>query len=205
MPPVAEGAHVHSRRAVLSGLATAALAGCSSGGGDGTASPTATGADSAPSGGLSVASPAFDDGGPIPERYTGDGADASPPLSVGDVPSDAAALALVVDDPDAPDPPFTHWLCWAIPPDVGEIPEELPQTERVESLGGALQGTNDFGDLGYRGPLPPSGDGPHRYRFTVSALASGLDLDPGARRGAVDEALAGSVLEAGRLVGAYER
>lgn len=155
--------------------------------------------------GLAVTSPAFEDGDPIPTRYTGEGDDTSPPLVIDGVPEDAASLALVMEDPDAPEPPFTHWLCWAIPPDTATIPRALGQSERLDALDGAIQGENDFGELGYRGPLPPEGDGPHRYRVSVYAVESPLDLDPGADRAAVDEALGDGVLATGQLAGTYER
>ncbi|MFB6312023.1 MAG: YbhB/YbcL family Raf kinase inhibitor-like protein, partial [Salinirussus sp.] len=156
-----------------------------------------------PIGDIDVASPAFEHGGAIPERFTGDGADVSPPLTIDGVPDEAASISLLMDDPDAPNPPFTHWLCWALPPDTDEIPEAVPQTEQV--LDGAIQGENDFGELGYRGPLPPADDGPHRYRFTVAALETPLDLEPGATRSSFDDAMAGVVIDRGRLVGTYNR
>lgn len=187
------------RRTFLATLGTSVLAGCP-GGGDGrtTTAPT----PGTPVAAIDVASPAVDAGGTMPRRYTGDGADVSPPLSIGGVPGEAARLALV-DDPDAPNPPFTHWLCWAIAADRTDIHENVPGTERV--LDGAVQGENDFAERGYRGPLPPSDDGPHRYRFTVLALESPLDLAPGATRSAVDDAVSGAVLDRGRLVATYDR
>jgi len=190
------------RRTVLAAMGTLPLAGCL--GGDG--SDDGDGPTPEPfARTITVQSSAFVAGETIPRQYTGGGADDSPPLSIAGVPADAASLALVVDDPDAPNPPFTHWLCWAIPADTTEVPAGIPQEERVPSLGDAAQGTNDFGKLGYRGPLPPEGDGPHRYRFTVSALEEPLALEPGADRAAVADALAGNVFEQGRLVGRYER
>jgi Raf kinase inhibitor-like YbhB/YbcL family protein len=187
-----------SRRRLLASADTAVLAGCSAG--DDGASTVGT-----PAGDLAVSSAAFDHGESIPERYTGDGADVSPPLAVPDVSAEAAELALLVDDPDAPDQPFPHRLCWQLPADLGEIPEAIPQQERVPELGSALQGENDFGELGYCGPLPPADDGPRRYRFTVMALETTLGLDPGDGRAAGDDALGGRVLARGRLVGRYGR
>lgn len=174
------------------------MAGCL-GDGDGD------GGTGTPVGDIDVSSSAFEDGESMPTRYTANGADVSPPLSIGNVPADAAALAIVVDDPDAPNPPFTHWLCWAIPPDTTSVPDGIPRQERVSSLGDAVQGQNDMGDLGYRGPAPPADDGAHRYRFTVIALESSLGLEPGATRSAVDDAVAGNVLDRGRLTGTYDR
>jgi len=209
-----------SRRRVLAGALAAALGGCL-GGGDGSGSPTAT-TSAQPTGSatdadrtetgdgpadatIDVTSSAFGDGESIPTKYTGEGEDVSPPLSIGTVPEGTRSLALVVDDPDAPDPPFTHWLVWAILPETRSIPADLPAARRLDALDGAIQGRNDFDELGYRGPLPPSDDGPHRYRFTVTALGTTVDLEPGSGREAVDDALAGEVLGAGRLVGTYAR
>lgn len=80
-----------------------------------------------------------------------------------------------------------------------------PQNEEVSRLDGARQGTNDFDDIGYRGPAPPEGDGPHTYRFTVYAVETTLELTAGAERGALDDALDESTIGSGRLSGEYER
>lgn len=170
--------------------------------GDATATPTGT-VDGA--GDLGVTSSAFADGESVPERYTADGADVSPPLSVSRVPDDAAALALVVDDPDAPSGTFTHWLLWNVPADTTTIPEDQPRQETLPDLGGAAQGTNGFGDVGYRGPSPPADDDPHRYRFRAFALASALDPDPGAERSAVLSAAEDAAVATGTLTGTYGR
>ncbi|MEF8806905.1 YbhB/YbcL family Raf kinase inhibitor-like protein [Natronomonas sp.] len=133
--------------------------------------------------GPSVSSPAFDAGATIPTKYTCDGEDVSPPLRIRGTQDAVESLALVVDDPDAPsETSFVHWLLWNVPPDTEEIPEDIPQEQTVAALDGAAQGTNDFGEIGYRGPCPPADDGPHTYRFTVLALDTMLDLDPGADR-----------------------
>ncbi len=197
---------------------TVGLAGCGGDGGDGDgtdgndgespdaeeSAATHTGTESV-DGDLDVSSSAFANGESIPERYTADGADVSPPLSVAGVPDDATALALIVADPDAPNGSFTHWLLWNVPAETTEIPEDQPQEETLPDLGGAAQGTNDFGDIGYRGPSPPSGDDPHRYRFRAFALSSELDLDPGAERDAVLSAAEDGAVAAGTLAGTYGR
>lgn len=156
-------------------------------------------------GDVQVTSSAFPDGGMIPQGYTCEGANISPPLAIADVPEDAASLALVVDDPDAPDPPFNHWLMWDIPPGTREIPEDVTKDRRAPEVGQAAQGTNDAGTLGYQGPCPPTGDGPHTYRFTVYALDVELDLAPGSDRADLDAARDGHVLDSGRLTGKYGR
>ena len=201
-----------TRRRFVTALGTVSgvLAGCSDDGGsadgDGTdgggagGTPTPT---QATAGSLSFSATAFEDGGTIPERYTGVGEDVSPELIVESVPEGAAALALVVDDPDADD--FVHWLIWNVPADTETIPAGVPQGETVESLDGARQGTNDFGELGYRGPLPPSDDGPHTYRFTMSAVDTTLELEAGAGRGELMTALGGAVLDTHQITGEFER
>jgi len=176
-----------SRREVLRALGGVTalgpvFAGClgTGNGGDGT---TRTGTTVPTSTSMTVSSPAFSAGASVPARFTCDGEDVSPPLSFDGVPGDAAALALVVDDPDAPGGTFTHWLLWNLPPDVTEIPANVPTDRTVASLDGARQGMNDFGAVGYRGPCPPSGDDAHTYRFTLYALGGSLDVEAGAGRG----------------------
>jgi len=99
-----------------------------------------------------------------------------------------------VDDPDAPSGLFTHWLVWNIGPETNGIDENSAPL-------GALQGTNDFGKIGYGCPCPPSGT--HRYNFKVFALDRMLDLKSGAKRSKVDAAIRGHVLAQGELMGRY--
>ena len=143
---------------------------------------------------------AFQPGGAIPARFTCDGDDVSPDLAWEDVPSEAAALLLVVDDPDARD--FVHWTVLDMTSsETGALPAGISA-----SPDGPRQGTNDFGRRGWGGPCPPSGR--HRYRFTLYALASPLNL-PGEPRGSeVRRALslaAGQVLAQATLEGTYQR
>jgi Raf kinase inhibitor-like YbhB/YbcL family protein len=153
---------------------------------------------------IRLRSPAFPDGGAIPELYTCDGQDRSPPLAWSGVPEAARALALVCDDPDAPSGPFTHWLLYNIPPSVHELKEGLPAGAHVPlNSGAARQGTNDFGQLGYGGPCPPSGT--HHYHFRLYALDTELALAPGANRAQGLGALKGHVLAIGKLMGTYTR
>ncbi len=153
---------------------------------------------------MTISSPAFDEGERIPEKYTCDGEDVSPPLAVSDVPSEAESLALIVDDPDAPGGTFVHWVIWNIPPDVTEIPEAVPTKKTVPSLDGARQGRNDFRDIGYRGPCPPSGPA-HQYRFQLFALDQLLELSPGASKQDLDDAMEGSIRAEDTLTGTYGR
>lgn len=154
---------------------------------------------------MKITSTAFAEGERIPQEHTREGADRSPPLAVEDVPEAARTLALIVDDPDAPNKTWVHWLIWGIPTDRPEIPEGLPRAGVVESLGGARQGHNDFGDTGYGGPLPPRGHGTHHYRFTAYALGREIDLEVGADRAALESAIEDCTLETCRLTGWYER
>lgn len=154
---------------------------------------------------LSIRTSAFTHGETIPEKFTKDGADVSPELTIGGAPDDAASLAVIVDDPDAPDTTFTHWLIWNLPPDTVEIPEDVPTTEAISTLGDASQGRNDFGDVGYGGPRPPEGHGPHEYRFRLFAVDERLDLSPGLPRRELADAFDGHVIAEDRFSGFYER
>jgi Raf kinase inhibitor-like YbhB/YbcL family protein len=185
-----------SRRALLATGSLLALAGCLNDGGSGD-----TDRDPGPS----LSSPAFTGGTPVPTRHTCDGADVSPPLRLAG-PPDAESLALVVEDSDAPtDEPFVHWLLWNVPPDTDAIPEGIEPEPTVEPLDGAVQGTNDFGDLGYGGPCPPADDGPHTYAFSVLLLDTTLDLDPGADTGTFRATVDPHVTGETTLTGTYDR
>ena len=151
-----------------------------------------------------VSSSAFSDGGTIPSKYTADGTNVSPPLSIGSVPQGAKSLALIVDDPDAPGGTWVHWVIWNIPPDNTSIPEGVPTTGSVASLGEARQGVNDFGNIGYGGPDPPSGPA-HRYYFKVYALDIVLDLGAGASKAQLEAAMQGHIVAQGTLIGKYGR
>jgi Raf kinase inhibitor-like YbhB/YbcL family protein len=163
-------------------------AGSGSGSGSGSGGP-------ADSGGLSVTSAAFEAGEPIPERYTCDGEETSPPLTITGVPADTAELAVVVRDPDADG--FVHWVIAGIPADAAGIDEGAPPANAVEA-------ENGFGEPGWAGPCPPEGN--HTYEFTVYALAepSGLEDGAGAEDGAetVEDAEA---LAVATLRGTFER
>jgi Raf kinase inhibitor-like YbhB/YbcL family protein len=146
---------------------------------------------------MRIVSSAFDEGSSIPPRFTCDGDDLSPPLDFSRVPDGCVSLALIVDDPDAPSRIFNHWLVWNLSPDIGGLAEDTSG-----DLDGA-EGTNDFGETGYRGPCPPGER--HRYRFTVFALDRDLPLRPGARRADLDRAMDGHVLDEARLAATYAR
>lgn len=144
---------------------------------------------------MKLTSSAFDHGGNIPSVYTCDGKDISPPLTIEDVPAGAESLALVVDDPDAPGQTFDHWLVWNIPPETTTI------SEGQQPKGTA--GENDFGDLTYGGPCPPSGT--HTYRFKVYALDIVLNLPEGSSKAQLEQAMEGHILGQTLLEGNYSR
>jgi hypothetical protein len=102
----------------------------------------------------------------------------------------------ILDDPDAPGGRFVHWLAWGIGPDAGGL---------AEGEAAPLEGRNDFGTVGYRGPCPPRGRGPHRYRFRLHALGEELRLAPGAGVGELERALTANLLAVAELVATYER
>ena len=151
---------------------------------------------------LSLSSSVFQDGDSIPTRYTCDGQDVSPPLAWGEPPAGTQSFALILDDPDAPGGVFTHWLVFNLPADSRELAEAVPAQNELPT--GALQGKNDFGTIGYRGPCPPSGS-THHYRFTIYALDQPLDLKAGISRAQVIDAITGHILAWGQLVGMYQR
>jgi Raf kinase inhibitor-like YbhB/YbcL family protein len=143
---------------------------------------------------MRLGSPAFEDEGDIPARFTCDGEDVSPPLRIDELPTGTVTLVLTMDDPDASAGTWDHWVAYDIEP-LAEIPEA------VGSLG--VAGTNSWGRTGYGGPCPPRGT--HRYRFTVYALDTALDWDPGADKAGVLGAIHGHVLDEATLVGYYAR
>ncbi len=148
-------------------------------------------------GDLTLTSPAFDDGERIPERYGYTADNVNPPLEIRDVSEAAASLALVVDDPDAVEPAgkvWDHWVVWNVPPETTTIPEGWEPSEAVE-------GTNDYGEIGYGGPNPP--DREHRYRFKLFALDTTLDLPPETDADRLSAAMEGSVIEQTQLDGTY--
>jgi hypothetical protein len=126
-----------------------------------------------------ITTTAFESEEMIPDRYTCEGADVSPPLSWSNAPEGTRSFALICEDPDAPGGTFTHWLLYNIPADRDELPEGV-DAEPTLAWGGT-QGRNDFGNVGYGGPCPPMGS-THRYYFRLYALDEQLDLPPGLSR-----------------------
>ena len=148
-----------------------------------------------------LTSSAFEEGGMIPKKYTCDAEDVSLPLTWGTVPEGTKSLILICDDPDAPVRTWVHWVLYDIPSDVKELPESVPDDDTLEN--GAKQGTNDFGNLGYGGPCPPSGT--HRYFFKLYALDSMLELEPGKTKAEVLDAMEGHLLAETQLIGKYSK
>lgn len=183
----------------------ALLAACGGDDGGGAVdSPTLTGAASitaAPTGGagLDVSSNIFTDGGRIPAAYSCDGENISPDVQWSGVPEGTMSFTVLMDDPDAGG--YVHWLVYNIPSSALGVPPGVKDEETLAN--GARQGTNSRGDIGYTGPCPPSGT--HAYVFTVYALDSVIDIEPGAEALAVITAMEGHILATGRLTGTYGR
>jgi Raf kinase inhibitor-like YbhB/YbcL family protein len=160
-----------------------------------------------PRNGLVITSPAFEDGGTIPDRYTQDGEALFPPLEWFGVPEGTRSLALIIEDADAPFPrPLVHAVLHSIPPTLSGIQEGglgLRQV-RVSPLGFKV-GRNSVARPGWMAPSPIPGHGPHRYAFQLFAadMVPSFASPPG--RGQVLRALKGSILAATRLVGIYQR
>lgn len=142
---------------------------------------------------MKLTSPEFENNGFIPKKFTCQGEDINPALSIESIPEDAKSLALIVDDPDAPMGIWIHWVLYDIPV-ITEIEED--------SIPGK-QGINDFGRKNYGGPCPPSGT--HRYFFKVYALDSELNLKEGIRKKDLEKAMEGHILDTAELVGLYRK
>lgn len=141
----------------------------------------------------------FNANSPMPEKYTCQGEGISPDLSWDAPPAEARSLTLIVDDPDAPNGTFVHWVLYDLPPDVRQLPEAI-EPKPILNQGG-VQGKNDFGSYGYGAACPPNGT--HRYVFKLYALDMILDLPPGATKAEVLQAMQSHILAGGELVGVY--
>jgi len=152
-----------------------------------------------------VASLAFADHAPIPERYTEDGEGVSPPLHWSGVPKGAGSLVLIVEDADAPTPqPLVHAIVVGLPADDGALAEAaLPSADHDGA--GLKIGRNSYLRAGWLPPDPPPGHGVHRYCFQVFALEAGATFDASPGREAVLEAIRDHGVASGCLIGTYER
>ena len=156
---------------------------------------------------IGITSEAFAANGPMPARFTSDGAKISPPLLFTNVPAAAKSLALIVEDADSPTPsPLCHVLAWNIAAEDGGFHEAALDADAMPTARcGAVLGKNSFLSNGWLPPDPPTGHGAHRYAFQIYALDYQPDLAEGSGRGAFVEALRGHVLAKGLLIGTYER
>jgi Raf kinase inhibitor-like YbhB/YbcL family protein len=165
---------------------------------------TAAAAQAAPA--LSLSSPAFKNGGALPDKYSFNGmgctgTNVSPPLEWKNPPAGTKSYALLVHDPDAPTGSgWWHWVVYNIPPDVSSLAEAatLPK--------GAVAGNTDFGKPGYGGPCPPPGSGKHHYNFTLFALkVEKIEVPPGASPAMVGYNANANAIGKAKLTGTYSR
>ena len=143
---------------------------------------------------LTIKSSAVQPSSPIPKKYSCDGQDVNPPLTIEGTPKETRSFALVVDDPDAPGGTFDHWVVWNIPPSTSKI---------VEHSVPGMEGLNSARQRGYMGPCPPSGT--HRYFFKVYALDTEFSLGAKSTKRDLEKAMQGHVLAKGELIGLYRR
>jgi hypothetical protein len=148
---------------------------------------------------MKISSPAFADGSAIPENFTKNGGNASPPLEWAGAPEGTRSFALVVEDPDAPSGMFRHWAVYDLPAER----TSLSENEDVSDFG---LGANDFGHNRYDGPKPPPGHGVHHYHFRVAALDTDHleNIPDGATAEAVWNAARRHAIDEAELVGTYE-
>lgn len=145
---------------------------------------------------VKLISSVFENNQLIPQKYTCDGEDVSPPLKISDVPDAARSLVLIVDDPDAPSGDWVHWTVWNIDPKTTEVAENSVPDDGIEGL-------TDFGKSGWGGPCPPSGT--HHYQFKLYALDSTLNLSSSSKKVDIEEAMEGHILDQTLLVGLFKR
>jgi len=151
---------------------------------------------------MQLTSSAFQSGGNIPKQFTCEGSDISPELTWSGAPAGAKSLALIVHDPDAPRAGgWYHWVAYNIPVGVSRISENAPKQQELP--GGGTQGRNDFGNIGYGGPCPPSGN--HRYLFRLYALDTELKLKPDATAKDIEKAIQGHILAQTEIMGKYQK
>ena len=151
---------------------------------------------------LKLTSTAFEPNGVIPQKYTCEGKDESPPLRWSGFPSGTKSFALICDDPDAPVGTWVHWVVYDIPPEAQELAEGLPKTETLPN--GVKQGITDFRRVGYGGPCPPPGSF-HRYFFKLYALDTKPNLPPKQTKQQLLKAMEGHILAQVERIGHYKR
>lgn len=146
-------------------------------------------------------SSAFEDGAEIPLIFTCDGEDVSPPLAWENAPQDTATFALILEDPDAPGGTWIHWVLFEIPIAASGLDGGIESGSNYPA--GTTLGENDWGEIGYGGPCPPSGT--HRYFFYLFALDKGAEIQPGATAETLRSAIEGQILAQSSLMGTYSR
>lgn len=151
--------------------------------------------------GMKLTSTAFEHGGSIPTRHTGEGVDVSPELAWSDAPAETRSFALICHDPDAPlitprTYGFVHWVLYGIPASENGL---------TEGTTSHVAGINDFGNSGYGGPMPPEGHGTHHYYFWLLALDTEIELEPGLSMWDLLERIEPNVIGMNRLLGTYKR
>lgn len=154
---------------------------------------------------LQLTSPNFTEGGVIPRTYTCEGADGAPGLRWTGAPAGTRSFALIVDDPDAPDPAapkmtYVHWVLYNMSSDVHTLPEGVTSASLPS---GTLEGVNDWHRTGYGGPCPPIGR--HRYFFKLYALDTVLDDMGAPTKAKLEQAMVGHILERSVLMGTYQK
>lgn len=142
---------------------------------------------------LKISSPVFEHEGYIPMKYSCEGQNTNPPLIITEFPKETVSLALIVEDPDAPQKIFDHWIVWNI----------KPQEAILENTSPGKMGKNSWGENRYTGPCPPSGT--HRYYFKVYALDTLLDFDADTDKKLIEQAMQNHILAYGELMGLYKK
>ena len=151
---------------------------------------------------LRIKSPAFNDGDIMPDKYTCEGRDISPPLFWEDIPDNTASFAIICEDPDAPGGMWVHWVIYNILKGTTKLTEGIPAYNEIEN--GAKQGMTDFGRIGYGGPAPPPGPA-HRYFFRIYALDKILEVESGLTRDQLLRAMKGHILGEAAIMGKFKR
>jgi Raf kinase inhibitor-like YbhB/YbcL family protein len=150
---------------------------------------------------LTVLSAAFLMGSTIPADYTCNRG-ISPPLEWSAAPAGTQSIAVLCDDPDAPSGDFVHWVLFNLPPDTTQLAPGVPRDATLPN--GAIQGVNDYQEVGYNGPCPPRGQ-KHRYYYKVFALDTNLNLKSSAQKKDLMKAMQGHILAQGQLMGTFQR
>jgi hypothetical protein len=142
---------------------------------------------------LQISSPSFTENGNIPSKFTCEGENVNPAISIKNLPPQTKSIAIIVEDPDASSGTVTHWIAWDIEP------TDIIQ----EKSSSGTQGKNTKGDDGYMGPCPPSGT--HHYHFRVFALDKRLGLAKGAGKSELESAMKDHIIGSGELIGLYKK